>query len=87
MLAGTNGMGQVIDQTAALVAKFPLRGDELRKLYMASEGFRDLVRDFNDASRALAFWASSHNTFRQQEYRETLAELEIAILQMLAQSS
>jgi hypothetical protein len=79
-------MGQVIDETAALVGKFPARGDELRKLYMASESFRDLVRDFNDATKALAFWTSAEKADRQREYRDILIELERAILQMLAQS-
>ncbi|UZF92115.1 hypothetical protein [Bosea sp. NBC_00550] len=78
-------MGHVIDETAGLLLKFPDRGSDLRRLYMASESFRDLVRDFNDANAALVIWTANGNADRQREYKATLKELENAILDMLRQ--
>lgn len=76
-------MGHVIDETAGLLLRFPDRGSDLRRLYMASETFRDLVRDFNDASAALTLWTTAGNAERQGEYRAVLKELENAAADML----
>jgi hypothetical protein len=67
----------------ALIARFPARELEIRRLHARDEDFRCACDDYEAAVKALEHWeGAGHNSARAAEYHQFVSELadEIAAL-------
>ncbi len=69
-----------------IMRRFPAHKDALRHMYLSSESFQLLCRNYHKCSDALDHWTQSKHeeaSNRQQEYSELKTELEQEIIQSL----
>ncbi len=72
----------------ALIARFPTRELEIRRLHARDEDFRCVCEDYEVAQKALAHWEGiEHNPARAAEYRKISAELAVEIVALLDAAS
>ncbi|MCB1490069.1 MAG: hypothetical protein KDJ88_21750 [Bauldia sp.] len=74
----------------AAVRRFPLKGQEIKRLALSDVSFRSLCEDLADAEHALDSWAASASSVRSVrlgEYQTLVKELADEIEAMLAAHS
>ena len=72
----------------ALIARFPARELEIRRLHARDEDFRCVCEDYEVAVKALGHWEGvEHNAARAAEYRQLSAELAGEIVALLDAAS
>jgi len=72
----------------ALIARFPTRELEIRRLCAQDEEFRCVCEDYEVTVKALGHWEDvGHNAARAAEYRQLAAELTVEIAALLDAAS
>jgi hypothetical protein len=70
----------------AAIRRFPLKGQEIRRMALANSTFRSLCEDLADAEAATERWGAAlneHSSQRQSEYRILMDEPATEIEAML----
>ncbi len=71
-----------MEDIRSILARFPMRELEIRRLCARDVRFRSVCRDYEEAAAALRYWrnVSSDYAARIEEYESFLGELEAEIL-------
>lgn len=73
-----------------ILQRFPDHKDALRFLYRESDSFQSICYQYQKCSEAVGYWAKSERPEgpdRHREYMMLLHELEVEVLNSLAESS
>jgi len=71
-----------------ILRRFPDHKDALRQMYHASESFQSICYNYQKCSEAVRYWTKSKQPEapdRHREYGDLLQELELEILNSLAE--